>query len=140
MLGITVVTIASVVLCLLGLSVALNYKGAPVRVATLVAGKSRVIHQRADRIWSVPILSLGIGVPLGLAVARLNADAGALVTATSAAIYIGVVMWLAWIYTPKQSRQFGPLFWSMRAAAVPAAAFFGYGGIIVLIEVVPTLR
>jgi hypothetical protein len=40
--------------------------------------------------------------------------------------YYATMMRLAWLYTPQERRRLGPLFWTMRAAAIPLAGFFAF--------------
>ena len=121
-----------------------DYRGMATRVATLIAGPpmqgSYRPPLRTDRYWALLPLALGIGEPLGILLDRLNSAAGVVVGALPVLLYFVAMMRLGWLYTPPSRRAIGPLFWTRRATAVPAIAFFSYAGALSLIYAVPGFR
>ena len=121
------VAVASAMLVLFGLAMAIDYRGLAVRVAVAIAGAIPKPYPANDRLWSVLPLSLGLGDLFLLVVGPFFSLAGAVDGILAVVIYFVVMMRLAWLYTPPDRRVLGPLFWTRRAAAIPLAAFFIHG-------------
>jgi len=127
-----VAEIPSLLLVVFGLAVASDFRGLASRISALIAG--RVPSQGSkDRLWSILPLSLGLGVGSAEILTTRFGLAATVVGVVSVAVYYVAMMRLAWLYTPPVQRRLGPLFWTMRAAAIPAAFFFAYGGLLALI-------
>jgi hypothetical protein len=129
-ISVAVDAIVSVLLISLGVAVALDYRGLAARIADVIAGPTPMSDRINDRLWSILPLALGIGRAFGLVLETFVVWAAIVVGVASIGIYFAAMMRLAWLFTPPQRRRLGPLFWTMRAAAIPAAFFFAYAGLI----------
>jgi hypothetical protein len=78
--------------------------------------------------------------PLGVFLDRTNTIASSAVGILPILVYFAAMMRLGWLYTPPSRRVIGPLFWTRRAAAVPAIAFFFYSGALSLTYALPGAR
>jgi len=119
----------SVILLIFAVAIAVDHQRLASRVAIFVSGvgpNPHRPHRSIDRFWAILPLSLAcVGIiPVLDRVAPTTVYAVGFVTIFA---YYAAMMRLAWVYTPKERRHRGPLFWTMRAAAIPLAAFFAYG-------------
>jgi hypothetical protein len=117
------------------LAIAVDHQGLANRVAIFVSGSGANPNRprrSIDRFWAVLPLSLSCAgfIPVLDRVAPTTVYGVGLVTIF---VYYAAMIRLAWIYTPKERRRRGPLFWTMRAAAIPLAGFFAYGLITALL-------
>jgi len=124
MFSAVVAAAVSLLLISFGLALAFDQAGLATRVANVIAGQIPEPHPTDDRLWSTLPLSLGLGQVLWLILSPLSGVAGAIAVGLSVAIYYVAMMRLAWLYTPRERRRVGPMFWTMRAAAIPLALFF----------------
>ena len=144
MVFLTVRLVVSVVLIALGVGIALDYRGAAARVAAAIAGPAIQGPDRPsagrDRFWAVLPLALGIGEPLAIVLGRVSPSMAVIIGVLPVLFYFVTMMWLGWIYTPPRRRAIGPLFWTRRAAAIPAVGFFVYAGGLSILFAVPAFR
>ena len=126
------VAITSVALIPFGLAIATDYRGVASTIAQLIAGPVGMRRPNTDRFWAVLPLSLGIGFPTAIALNTVSSGASGIAVAGAVAVYYAAMITLAWSNTPLERRAIGPSFWTRRAAAIPALAFFAYASLLSL--------
>jgi hypothetical protein len=128
----------------LGLGIATNYRDLAHRSANFMAGETLLDFDRpsyqTDRYWSVLPLALGLSEPFGIILDHVDPIAAATVGIVPILVYFAANMRLGWLYTPPSRRVIGPVFWTRRAAALPAVAFLLCGGLLALVYVLPGFR
>lgn len=126
------VALTSAALIPLGLAIATDFRGVASTIAELIAGPVQMRQRNADRFWALLPLSLGIGFPITVALNTVSSAASGIAAARAVAVYLAAMITLAWSNTPSERRAIGPFFWTRRAAAIPALAFFAYVGLLSL--------
>jgi hypothetical protein len=111
-----------------GLVVWMDYGGATARLASTIAGEDAAakLSPKLARWWGALPLLMGLAGLIG--VLPLPGTWALGPVALVVAYYI-VMMRLGWLFTPSERRAIGPAFWTRRAALVPLAAFFAWGGL-----------